>query len=388
MEQTTKRRSGIRGIRGIRGIPPPPSPKTGGGEGGSRARIGVGPPPNAPDTEVVGMSDPAEFADEQKEEIAGGVYVAFEPVGGGRMKLKATHNGDIISQGEFSGDIFTGSHKGRTERGEFLNNLEESVEQIDGLDAGSVKAKFRQWFAEMGELDKEEQAEYLLTDEVQAIIEGTHYPVRVHGGETTTVHVDLTYQGRTAELEFTASEMVKGGATALQEKIATKFFDFDLEIEQEDWKAIRERWDEQKEVVGVVEETAEEAVTDRVLTFLRRGMQVVADREKMANDVATCWFDENNETGYADAPADGPVLWVQSEYLADQLENAGKKLEYKPQLTKDLIASGDLHGSNKRAKWGVWSDLTRLYPFDPDAFGVTADDVRDSDDPAHSEVSA
>ena len=107
----------------------------------------------------------------------------------------------------------------------------------------------------------------------------------------------------------------------------------------------------------------------------------------MGNDVAAAWYDPENTTVYDDAPEDAPIVWVQDDFLVDQLEAAGKKLEYKGQLIKNLIARGDIHGSRVRRKW-AWDSYTKVYPFDPDALGVTPDDVGGGDDPNHSEVSA
>lgn len=329
------------------------------------------------------MSDPADSVGPFTDELAGGyVTIEYEPLGGGQMRIAAYATSDVLESGEYSTKIFGSA----TLRGQFLNSVEESLEGRSGVDAGEVRNELKEWFARMNEVDQEEQAEKFLPDEIRSIIDGTHYPVEIHGGETTTWEVQLTFAGRTRELEFTASEMVGNGAGVLQEKIANQFFEI-IEIQKEDWEAISERWQQNSEVVNVVEETASDAIADRVLSKLGNTLKAVADREDMGNDVAAAWYDADNATIYDEAPADASIVWVQDSFLVDQLEAAGKNLEYKGQLIKDLIGRGELYGSRVRKKW-AWDKRTKVYPFDPDALGVSEDDVSGGDDPNHSEVSA
>lgn len=322
------------------------------------------------------------MVDAGTEEIADGyLTLEYEPVGGGQIRIAAYAGGDVLESAEYSTKIFGST----TLRGQFLNSIEESLERRNGVDSGQVRNELNEWFAAMNEVDEEEQAEKFLPAEIQAVISGTHRPVEIHGGETTTWNVELTYAGRTRELEFTASEMTgMGGAGSLQEKIANQFFEI-VEIEPEDWEAIRDRWHENSKVVNVVEETASDAIADRVLTKISNTLKPVADREHMGNDVAAAWYDPENTTVYDEAGPKEPIVWIQDDFLVDQLEAAGKNLEYKGQLIKDLINRGDLYGSRVRKKW-TWDSRTKLYPFDPDALGVTRDDVGGTSDPNHSEV--
>lgn len=329
------------------------------------------------------MSDPADNVDAFTEEFADGhVKLEYEPIGGGDIRIAAYAGSDVLESGEYSTKIFGSA----TLRGQFLNSVEGSLEDRKGIDAGETRNDLKEWFATMNEIDQEEQAEKFLPGEIQAIIEGTHYPVEIHGGETTTWKVTLTYAGRTEDLEFTASEMVNGGGGLLQEKVANRFFEL-VEIEQEDWEAIRERWHENSEVMNVVEETASDAVADRVLTKLSNTVKPVSERDDMGNDVAAAWYDPNNETVLDDAPVNGEILWVQDSFLVDQLEAAGKNLEYKGQLVKDFVDRGDLYSGRQRKKW-AWDSRTKVYPFNPSVLGISEDDVSGGDGPNHSEVSA
>lgn len=329
------------------------------------------------------MGDPADGVDAQREEVAG-VTIEYEPVVGGEMRLVALRDDDLLARGQYA-SVFTGDHKGRTNRGEFLNSVEEALADKSGVDAVEVRTELRKWFDEMGEMSREEQLELMVPSEIRQIIEGTHHPVEIHGGETTTWKVGLSFAGRTRELEFTAGEITGDSAKLLEEKIANQFFEV-IEIEKEDWETIKERWIEDTEVVNVIEETASDAIAERVLSKLSNTVKPVGEREEMGNDVAAAWYDPENATVYGDAPPDGPIMWVQDSFLVDQLEAAGKNLEYKGQLIKDLIARNEVYGTGVRKKW-AWTQRTKVYPFDPDALGINPDDVGTSDDPYHSGVS-
>lgn len=327
------------------------------------------------------MTDPSETIDPITEDIIGPVQIEYEPIPGGQIKLAIKHDGDLLHSSKYKSKVFGSDQL----RGQFINNAIDALSEYD-VDKSDVTRALREWFSEMNELDKEEQKNKLLTPEVQKIIDGTHYPVEIHGGETTTWNVEMTYAGRSAELEFTAAEMATDSSAALKEKIANQFFEL-VEIQQDDWQAIRDRWNENSEVVNVVEETAQDAVADRVLSKLSNTIKVVSDREDMGNDVAAAWYDQENTTVYDDAPLDAEIVWIQDDFLVDQLESTGKGLAYKGQLIKDLIARGDLHGSRARKKW-AWDTRTKVYPFKPSSLSVTERDADGGGEPNHSEVDA
>jgi hypothetical protein len=98
--------------------------------------------------------------------------------------------------------------------------------------------------------------------------------------------------------------------------------------------------------------------------------------EQIPTDPSGAWYDAENSAGCSDAATEEPVLWVQSRFYADKLEAIGKQIEYKGQLTKDLIDKGALYGSSVRRTWdGVFEKRTRMFPFDPRELGIDEDDV-------------
>lgn len=329
------------------------------------------------------MTDPAELSGPQSMELMDGLLtVEFTPRPGARMLLKALVNGDVIESGEYPQRIFGD----RTLKGQFLNQVEQSLKERDGVDATKAKNRLREWFAEMHDLDREEHREVFYTNTVNAILDGTRYPVEVYGGETTVWNVELTFAGKTRELEFTASEMTTGNGNALEEKIANQFYEI-IDIEPEDWQSIRQVWNEKSEEVAVVDHTAEDAVADRVLSKLSNAVKPVPDQDSMGNDVAAAWFDAENAASYEGIPSDAAILWVQDDFVVDQIEATGKSIEHKGNLIKKLIQRGDLWGKTSRRRW-AWDGRRRVYPFVPESLGVSSEDVGTVDDPNHSEVSA
>lgn len=327
------------------------------------------------------MTDPADKIEPFTEEFAGGfVTLEYEPLPGGQMRIAAFASGDVLESGEYSTKIFGSA----TLKGQFLNSVEESLTDKSGVDAGEIRQELKEWFAEMNEVDEEEQEEKFLTDEIRQIIAGTQYPVEIHGGEETIWNVEITFAGRTSELQFTSAQMVSGGGAALQEKIANNFFEI-IEVEKEDWEAIRDRWQQNSEVVSVVSETGEDAIAERVVSMLSRALTPVEERDDMKRDVANAWYDEGNSTLYPECKMDDDILWIQDDFLVDQLERAGKQTSYKGQLVKHLIRLGKLHGEGKRKKW-TSKRREKVYPAVPAEFGIDADDVREAGESNNSEV--
>jgi|GEM_PF-4501153 len=334
------------------------------------------------------MTDAADAVDGEREEFLDGqVAIEYEPIGGGKLNLTAYCGGEVIESSDHKLKIF-----GSTQlRNTFLNSVEESLEAREAVDAEAARREMKEWFAEMNQLDTGEEAERVRPAGVSRIIEGTHYPVEIHGGETTTWHVELSLNGRTDTLEFTAAEMTGGGPKVLEEKIANRFFEL-IKVSQEDWQAITRRWAEDTQVVSVVEETAEDTIADAVLRNMAGSVLPVESPEDM-NDSAAAVYDPDQtaiDTTLTHASPDAPVLWVQDDFLRSQLEDAGKKLSYKSRLVQDLIKRGELFDGRKRPWWDTDSSDPRMkvYPFDPEALGVTPDDVSGGTTPNHSEVDA
>lgn len=329
------------------------------------------------------MTDAADAVDGDTFDIKGtSLSIGIEPAKGGKVKLTAKYAGSTVESGTYSRQaVFTEPG----ERGKFLSSVETSLEERPDVDASGARTKLKEWLAEFGDLGEEERREYTLSDEMNEILAGTHYPTEVYRGEPTTWRVTLTFQGETRELEFTTSEMLNDSGGALEEKIANHFLEF-LDVGSDDWQEIRDEWVENKKVVDTGDETTADAIADRVLEFLGERAVPVDERDKLANDPKAVWFDESNAAAYEKADPDASIAWVQDSHIVDEIERAGKSIDYKGQLVKTLIARGDLYGSKTRRRW-YDGQRGKFYPFKPETLGIDAEDVW-TDEPAHSEVDA
>ena len=316
-----------------------------------------------------------EFAD-------GSVTLAVTPTDDAMLNLALQHAGDVVDSGVYPRDVFSR----RTPKGQFLNSAEAALEDRAGIDATATRAELKEWLADMNEKATEEKREHVLSDTVNAIIDGTQYPVEVYDGEPTVWKVTLEFDGRLRDLEFTASEIVSSGSEALEQKIANQFFEV-VDIAGEDWEEIRDRWQEHKRIAHLAEETTADAIADRVLSKIRERAIAIADPEKFENDHANVWYDEGNSANTSAADPDDDIVWVEDELLVSQIERVGKTIDYKGQIIKDLIENGALYGSRERRRWGD-GHRVKVYPFDPESLGIDADDAGAADDPAHSEVDA
>lgn len=301
--------------------------------------------------------------------LGGAAEVDLTPVGGGEVALAVRYDGDTVEQGGFPKEVFTKP----TPKGQFLNSTEEAFEQKPGIDAEAVRQELKEWCAEMAQIGREEETK-MLPGDVQRIIDGTELPVEVYNGEPTTWHIELTFAGKTEELEFTAGEMIGASGKPLEQKIANEFFE-KVDVEAEDWDKITERWMDNQTVVHESNESQNDAIANRVVDHIAEGLIAVGDRDQVTNDTAAVWFDEDNDGDAGQGDIDGPVVWVQDRYLVDQLETAGKSVGYKGQFVKDAVSRGDMAASSMSKRWLDGPGIDKFYPFEPETLGVSADDV-------------
>jgi hypothetical protein len=327
------------------------------------------------------MVDPVDTAEAYRDEVMPGLEFEWEPQGGGGFRLAAYYDGSVIESGEYPSSVLSKPNV----RGKFLNSVEQSLDDTNGIDSGDARTALKQYIAELADLSEDESVEYTLSDAAGQIIKGTE-KVEVHQADETVWYVTLEYNGETARLEFSNGEMLGDGG-ALVEKIANRFVDF-IELSGEEWQEIRERWADRKEIVERHGETATDAIINRVVTYMDQQKQVVADREKVGNGTETVWYDSDNATLVDEANADGAIVWVRDEFVTEAIEAAGKSVEQKAPLVRDMSANGVLYRGNMGKQWGEdWSKPRKVYPFNADHFTVTDSDLNDGGT-AHSEVQA
>lgn len=320
------------------------------------------------------MSDDEPVTDGFKNELYDGLLtVDLTPVGNGDARLTVSFTGDegeeVVEKGVYSKDVFTRP----TPKGKFLNNVEDALDgEYPSVNADHARDELSEWVEEMADIGLEKQRK-MLPPELQVVIESTH-SVGIYDGEPTTVEVTLTLGGRTRQLSFTSKDMKTDSGGVLEHKLYDQFFQ-DITVEKEDWETIREQWNGMAEVMFVNDETTEDAIANRVTDHMAEGLIAVGEREQLENDSAAVWFDEGNTAGYDEVGDEETIAWVQDRYLVDQLETAGKSVEYKGQLAKDLISRGDLLASSARRRWYDGDERSNFYPFEPETLGVSESDV-------------
>lgn len=315
-------------------------------------------------------------------DLPGDVVLEWAAMPNGKLRLAAQNGGETVHASEYNLKIL-GSD---TLKGQFINRVAEGVEIED---TNALEREIRAWFAEMNETYEEDRTA-LMPENVADVLDGTE-SVEIIGGDPTTVHVTLTWDGQTEELEFTADEMT-GGGEALVSRMANQFYEFGFECGTEDWETLVEAWQDRAKVVAVVDESAEETVAGRILEYLAHDIVTVLEKGKLENSKASAWVDLDNSAATDVADPDAPIVWVEKTFIIDELERQGKQAEYLGQLIKTLNQRGDLYGvpSEPRRYWpnSQGKERAAFYPFRPAAVGVDVEDVTDdtTDEPAHSEV--
>lgn len=186
----------------------------------------------------------------------------------------------------------------------------------------------------------------------------------------------ISFNGREGTLEFTASELNSDSGAVIAIKITNTFFEL-VEVDGEDWKIIRRQWTAEgnKEVKFANPMTPDEAIAEHVVDGLATVITPTTEREKLDIDPGVAWYDEDNKLSYDNAGGEETILWVQDSLLTDELEDAGKKVQYKGQLVKNMISNGDVYGKGVRKKLPSLVHRKKLYPFKPEALGVSWEDV-------------
>lgn len=302
------------------------------------------------------------MSDEYREDLTSGVEIGYAAQPGKELKLTVYHDGEPVHANTHPAKILTSS----TLKGQFVNRTEEALEDRPVAE-DTIASELRQWFAKMSDV-QQEQKKKLLTDEVRRIIDGTE-KVEVYAGDPTTWVVTLTYDGDIRELEFTTGEILTDSPGPLREAIANNFFEI-VDIEDDDWAEIRQRWDEQKEIAQRDAETGLEAVATRVLDRMSEARQPVDEKAKLGNSPEAVWYDDENDGGLTDVG--GPVAWVHDTFFVDKIDSTGQSIQKKGDITRVLNQNDVLLDVRKRRRWPnpQGRDRAQFYPFDPDALAI------------------
>jgi hypothetical protein len=294
------------------------------------------------------------------------------------LDIRVEIEGDVIHS-DIVKEAAADNHHGETERGKFLNELEDKVKNSDDdATPDVVKALVREWFNDLQE-DNTEVSKELRGDIADEVIEGTELPVEIHGASdnNTTYNVTLTFRGRTATVEFDADVMIPGSSpSALQSAFAHQFYAPE-EVPEPDWEDIRAYWAENSEVTTVTDTTADTARANRVLEFLSDSIEPTTDKENTGNSPRTSVVEPDFEAG--------PVVWVQNRHFDDEIDSVAS-LDVKNQICKELRGADTLVKKSK-PRWRPDTDgQDKFWAFRAEAVGVDADDFEEQDGEGGVEV--
>lgn len=324
-----------------------------------------------------------------EETFAGGaVTVKATPVETGTVEFKLRYGGETLYSEAYQ-RVFESGKYPRQQRSEVCNKFAESLSGVDGIDGDSVADSVKNWLHDL----KNTNEDVAVGPLAQEIVDGTETPVEIWEApdENTVWRVTLSFRGTTKELEFDADVMVGDGSTELATKLIHNYHER-VEVTEEDWNEIADYWYNHSEVVGRTTVDTNDEIANRVLSFLANSVEPTQKRENLENSHATAWVDESNDGGAKET--DGPVVWLRDDLLTDELEAAGKKIQYKGQLIQDLKRAGHLYDtpgentSKRPQSWTPGSSRPRVWPFDPDSIDVDPSVTSDDSSEAHSEVDA
>ena len=315
------------------------------------------------------MSDQYDF------ELVPGVDLMLERVDDGvRVTVAETNDGfrTVFSSVE-SPDFFESQQK----RGTIKNRLPEYLSECFNSDA--VCKEFERLCSRLAANDIDDDTKEMMRPPVVRQLLNETDRVEVFGGDPTTITVTLSRGEVTRCIDFTSGEWVMPNPAVLKTKYYDQFYER-LDLGKDEWNELTEAWEEEQIVTGEESMTEREAIIERVVSGLSARVKPVDTREVLENGTYSAWFDAENSACDKDVPTNNDVLWVKSQAITDQLDEAGKSPNYISELSKSLHESQMTFSTSKK-KRGV-----RVYPFAPDALGITEWDVHSPEDTDQSEV--
>ena len=317
------------------------------------------------------------------KDLARGVQFHMEPTDDAELRVQAYDTADghrAIYSAKHPRDWYTKQQTRRT----IANTIVENVP--DGVDSDEVRGALQDLFTDL-DAKSEEVKKKLQPPDVAHVLNNTQ-AVKVYGGEDAQFLVDLKINGRETTIEFTAGEWANDSPGPLKTQYANAYYEV-LELDADQWREIRQSWQEDLEEVSREEQTTEDMVAAQLLEKLRKRRVPVDEKSMVTNDVNAALWDAPSEERAEDddrgrqirtgeVPNDETVLWVRSQAVVSVLDDLGRGEEYTARLSRTLQEHSDIFASSTRHR--IDGDRMYLYPFNPDALNVGFLDVHESDD--------
>ncbi|MFC7044639.1 hypothetical protein ACFQH6_03710 [Halobacteriaceae archaeon GCM10025711] len=321
----------------------------------------------------------------QRAEILDSVTVEATGIGGGRVRLVAYYTGGDGEEMLHADNYPTNFYEDRTARGSFKNEVKAALDGYE-LDPSKWVEAWQKWTSSLVAA-KDDERPNLVPENVRQLADGTEHVHVLTGGDSAVWRVEISWRGKTREIELTHEDMASDGTKPLKNQLFKAFLN-SPEIQQEDWIALRNYWTE------IQEEKARETMTekDRKLeSFIETVTSRVTPHESadvLANGREAAWVDWENDHGLNGVGSEVAVAWVQSSLVSDildSMDNAPKVGELGTELQNrgfTVRGSANLQPAGKDTKGRYWF-------FDPAALGITEmDTFDDAAEGATSEVDA
>jgi hypothetical protein len=309
------------------------------------------------------------MSDEKRLPIAPDTYFGLEPVHEG-IKIAVYTQDDAVEDVHYSAtepsrDFFTSEQKRRT----LLNRVEEALPER--LDSEPAIGKIREFLNELAHGIDEDTEAALQAPVVQELRAQTEEVVYIPD-EDLRIIVRLCVDGCEGDLEFAPGEWNAASPKPLEDRYLNEFYD-KIEVDADHWEDLTEFWHDQRQIEQREALTKDEAIVEDTLKRLKMQQLRVYNTRKHFEQPESTWnafYDDENELQDADVPDDDTVVWVRSDTLREILEDEGHGDGYISQLSQSLYEQDVTY--TKSRKKGL---VTRVYPFDPEAVGVTDPDL-------------
>lgn len=258
---------------------------------------------------------------------------------------------------------------------ELANSLNERAKERDHLNAGRLANKFRSRCEALEAHDDEVQEQLRSPTVDQLINETDRVEYRIVGGDGL-VSISVIHDGKETTVDYEPEEWLNSTG----EKFAAAYwgaFFVELELDPEDWDHLKGVWKEQAVEVGGDDYGELDAVAESIIDKLQRRLSVHSSREAVQNATYGAWYETApGDRLYSLDDDHGPIVWVRSLALTQEVDSAGKSASDVPEIVDHLRDTGAIVTARKKL------DNKRVYGWspDPEALDIDEREVLDEDE--------
>lgn len=311
---------------------------------------------NADDTADGGADTPeGENDDPVVLPVSDGVDVSFRP---SEQRIVVT----FMSHGEeiFVDRVGMTFYDDQTAKGQLKNDV---IAQLpDDVDENAFKAGYSKMCVRLAEADMFDSEEFLAEGPADLLKETI--AVKKYGAKSEEeVTVTLAPKGGDEiDITFDRGDWTGGSPpTQLREEYWSAC-DVVLSLRDEDWREIRDAWNDDITTVGADSVSSRDELLHEVIRRIHMRIDPVTSASKLELDEDNALYDPNNETKPRDAVRDEhgkvDVLWIQSGTVREVIDSTpGVSVDNMSSLAKEMLRAGYLlagsqyFGTKKLPMW-------------------------------------